>query len=278
MICKYCGSNNITKYGSYKGHQRFFCKFCRRKFKEDDCKYHMKVPSNVINTALEMYYQGFLISEIRKFIKQKYDIQLSLSIVYKWIEKYRNLAIEHFQYCRPETGNAWSVNEMNVELDAQHHIWLYDIKDTQTGMLLSSRTSSIPDLFQIGEIVHEAILRAGKTPEVLIVHAVSSPKQAAGEYIRKNIAQIRHYNIDDEYDEDLLTRLGGFENGTATVHAFKYVRLFQLFTVGWGINYNFFKRQSNLGGKTPAETAHIKYNVKNWVELTPDKSIVVEHN
>jgi transposase-like protein len=271
MICKYCSSNDITKYGTYKGQQRYFCKSCRRKFKEDNCTYHMKISSDVVNIALDMYYQGFLISEIRKFIKQKYGTQLSLSIVYKWIEKYRNLAIERFQDCHPEVENVWAVNEMNVELDARHHVWVYDIRDTETKVLLSSRISMSPDLNQIGEIVNEAILRAGKNPELLIVHAVSSSNQAIIEYIRKNITFVRRYHVDDEYDDELLSRLRGFVNGAAVIHEFKYVRLFQFFTVGWGINYNFFKRQSVLNGKTPAEMANIKYDIKTWADLTPNK-------
>ncbi len=32
MNCKYCQSENVIKYGKYKGVQRYFCKDCQHKF------------------------------------------------------------------------------------------------------------------------------------------------------------------------------------------------------------------------------------------------------
>ena len=32
IICKFCGSTHVRKYGKYKGVQRYWCKSCKRKF------------------------------------------------------------------------------------------------------------------------------------------------------------------------------------------------------------------------------------------------------
>ena len=34
IVCKYCGSHNVIRYGTYNGQQRFWCKDCKRKFAE----------------------------------------------------------------------------------------------------------------------------------------------------------------------------------------------------------------------------------------------------
>jgi len=37
--CKNCGSTAVSKFGSYKGVPRYWCKVCKRKFKADDDLY-----------------------------------------------------------------------------------------------------------------------------------------------------------------------------------------------------------------------------------------------
>lgn len=36
MVCKYCQSENIIKYGKYKDVQYYWCKDCKRKFSNPD--------------------------------------------------------------------------------------------------------------------------------------------------------------------------------------------------------------------------------------------------
>ncbi|MGR3295892.1 MAG: transposase [Candidatus Bathyanammoxibius sp.] len=36
VVCKYCGSDNVIKYGTYKGTQYYWCKDCKRKFANVD--------------------------------------------------------------------------------------------------------------------------------------------------------------------------------------------------------------------------------------------------
>lgn len=32
VICKHCGSDEVVKYGTYKGAQRYWCKVCENKY------------------------------------------------------------------------------------------------------------------------------------------------------------------------------------------------------------------------------------------------------
>ncbi len=62
--CKYCGSEGVVKFGTYKGVQRYWYKVCKRKFKADDTLFHMKTPANQVSSALNMYYEGMSIKAI----------------------------------------------------------------------------------------------------------------------------------------------------------------------------------------------------------------------
>lgn len=34
-VCKYCGSPNVVKFGTFEGVQRYWCKNCERKFADN---------------------------------------------------------------------------------------------------------------------------------------------------------------------------------------------------------------------------------------------------
>ena len=57
VACKYCGSEGVMKYGSYKGVPRYYCKSCKRKFKRDDREFKMKLPTEQVATALTQVLQ-----------------------------------------------------------------------------------------------------------------------------------------------------------------------------------------------------------------------------
>ncbi len=42
--CKYCGSLDVVKFGTYKGVQRWWCKDCKRKFAGIDTIPKMQLP------------------------------------------------------------------------------------------------------------------------------------------------------------------------------------------------------------------------------------------
>ena len=86
ITCKYCGSEGVSKYGTYKGVQRYFCKTCCRKFKMDDTLFHMKTPANQVTSALDMYYEGMSIKAIARNLKQEYGNMPSTAAIYEWLQ------------------------------------------------------------------------------------------------------------------------------------------------------------------------------------------------
>jgi len=108
VTCKYCGSEGVVKFGTYKGVQRYFCKACNRKFKADDSLFHMKVSADYISMALSMYYSGSSISDIRNHLKQEYGYYPSKHVVFEWVDNYTSLASKQFQDVHPKVGDTWS--------------------------------------------------------------------------------------------------------------------------------------------------------------------------
>ena len=125
--CKYCQSENIIKFGKYKDVQRYYCKECKRKFKADNSTFHMKVPADYVSQALAEFYTGSSVNDIRETLYQEHSYKPSKSIVWKWIIKYTDLAVDNFKDYHPQVGSVWTSDETMVDLDGQRKVWIYNV-------------------------------------------------------------------------------------------------------------------------------------------------------
>ncbi len=168
ITCKNCGSEAIVKFGSYKGVPRYWCKACKRKFKADEDVFHMKVPAEYVNRAVGEYYAGLSINDIRNLLKQDYGYYPSKSVVWKWIIKYTDLAINQFRGFHPQVGDVWTSDETMVDLDKQLKVWIYNVIDEKTRFLLASRIALSRTTHEAEMVMKEAERRTGKTPKQVL--------------------------------------------------------------------------------------------------------------
>ena len=85
LLCKYCHSPRIVKYGSYNNSQYWLCRDCKKKFTDNDAVIHGKLPSQCVTYALGAYYDGMSINAIRRNLKQQYNIEPSSSTIFNWL-------------------------------------------------------------------------------------------------------------------------------------------------------------------------------------------------
>jgi transposase-like protein len=222
----------------------------------------MKVPAEYVTIALDMYYKGAFIKNIRKYLKQEHHYYPSKSVVHWWIKKYTDLAMR-FNDCHLNIGDSWIIIEDTFEVDGKNKVWIYDIIDEKTRFLLASHVATSRTTYETEMIVKEGLRRAGKMPKEIVIDKnylyPDAIKNAFG-----NTVRIRKNNDSNE----LLERLQGTEkNGIEFGRPFKYIKTLIRFIDGWLIYYNFFKPNKFLGGKTPAEESHINCNVNNWADF-----------
>ncbi len=172
--CKHCHSDAVVKFGTYKGTQLYFCKACQRKFKADDTLFHMKVSASHISSALSMFYRGLSYGDIADHMQQEYDYRPSKSAIFKWVDKYTTLAVNHFKDYKPHVGDTWIADETVLDLD-NHKVWFWDIIDADTRFLLASRASLDSEKRRCSEDSWKhAAKRAGKSPKVIITDKLRS--------------------------------------------------------------------------------------------------------
>ena len=88
--CPYCDSNNIIKYNQYKNKQIYFCKKCGKKYTYYNFK-NETYKSNFLNVAISYYNLGNTVNETVKLINKNFNIKVSKSSVYLWINQYSKI-------------------------------------------------------------------------------------------------------------------------------------------------------------------------------------------
>ncbi len=162
LNCNLCTSDDIIKYGTYKGVQRYYCKSCGSKFKKDGTLFHMKTPANHVSSALNMYYEGMSIKAIRRNLQQEYGNMPSTATIYEWIMKYIQYATDSIKDFQPDKiGDTWIADETVLGIDGTN-AWLWDIIDEKTRFLLATRLSQSRTTRDAQILIDRAVKTAGK--------------------------------------------------------------------------------------------------------------------
>ena len=103
----------------HKGKQIYFCNACHRKFSADDRLFGMKTPANQVSDAVDMYYKGMSVNDIRDNLNAQFHNNPSSKSVYKWIDKYTDEAIKQFQDYHPDVGDTWIADETVLKIGGQ---------------------------------------------------------------------------------------------------------------------------------------------------------------
>ncbi len=174
IICKYCGSTAIMKYGSYKGVPRYFCKSCKRKFKYDDKQFKTKTATEQVATALHDYYDGgSSVRSVGRHILQETGNNPSTATIYEWIQKYTQYITDSIKGYHPKVGNKWIADETVVNVGG-HNMWLWDIIDSDSRYLLASRLSASRTTRDAQMLMDRAVKNAGKNPSVVLTDKLAS--------------------------------------------------------------------------------------------------------
>jgi putative transposase len=274
-ICKYCQSEAVVKFGTYKGVQRYFCKFCKRKFSANTNPFRMRIPSNQISSALSMYYEGMSVNAISRNYQQEHGYTPSSATVYEWVEKYTPITVSAFRDYHPKVGNTWIADETVLNIDGQD-VWFWDIIDRDTRFLLASHVSITRSTRDAQALMVKAQKVAGKSPKVIITDKLSSYLDGieltfGGDTEHK---QSKPFTTKDDSTNDIERFHGTLKARTKVMRGLKSVDTAIEFTDGWLVHYNYFRNHESLGNRTPAEVAGVNYGVKNWADvvrtLTPE--------
>jgi putative transposase len=278
--CKYCGSNAIVKFGSYKSVPRYYCKICKRKFKRDDTQFKMKLPTEQVATALHDYYDGgSSVRAIQRHILSETGIKPSTATIYEWIQKYTQYVIDSIKDYHPKVSINWIADETALKIEGQQ-VWLWDIIDSKTRVLLASRLSTSRTTKDAQILIDRAVKTTGIHPKTVLTDNLAS-------YLDVFYGKNAEHKLGSpfEHSDESTSRIerwhGTIKNRTKVMRGLKNIETAIDFVNGFLAFYNYLRPHESLEGRTSAKESKIDYPYRNWQELIrnhkPSKKIEITH-
>lgn len=276
IVCKYCNSDSVVKFGKLDSVQRYWCKICKRKFIPNDSLFRMKTPANQVSSALSMYYEGMSINAIRRHLLQENQNYPSSKTVFEWIQKYTDEAVRCFKNYHPQVGNVWIADETVLQIDGAN-IWMYDIIDEKTRFLLATRIATARTTKDAQLLMEQAEKRAGIKPKMVITDKQRSYLDGIELAYGSDTEHLQSSPFVPTDDTQRIERFHGtLKQRTKVMRGLKSIESANQFIDGYLAYYNFLRPHESLSGKTPAEVAGINYALKTWVDVTRNTSPQIE--
>jgi transposase-like protein len=265
--CKYCGSKNLWLYGTYKGSQRFYCRDCKRKFAGNFALPKMRSPVSHVGDALQSYFSGMSLNEIRQNIEQQHNYSPSVSTIYRWLDRFTKEAEYKVRDVHPNVGNTWVADETVIKINGKKY-WLFDCIDAKTRFLLASHLSPNRGTREARALMDKATERANKTPQVVITDKLAAYLDGVELAFGADAKHRQGSPFDIETNTNLIERFqGSLKDRTKVLRGLKKPETARKFIEGWLIHYNYFRPHISLKGKTPAQKAGIKLSTNDWLDV-----------
>lgn len=155
-----------------------------------------------------------------------------------------------------------------VDLDRGFKVWVYNVIDERTRYLLSSRIALSRTTHEAKAVMKEAEKRAGKIPKQVLTDANRAYDDGLELAFGGDTEHVKTKPFTSGAGTETVERYQGtYKDRVKVMRAFRDMESLIQFNEGWLVYYNYFKPHQSLSGRTPAEAAHVQYDVKNWADL-----------
>jgi len=268
--CKFCHSQNFTRYGLKNGKQVYKCKGCNRKFVDNIDFENMKYNPKIIALTLDLYFKGVSLRKISHHLKQFYNLNIGHMSVFRWIEKYIGIMNQYVNDIQPEIGEVWHTDEMMVNVGGSWE-YLWNCMDERTRFQLASVVSKERKVRDARMVFKKAKKNGGgRKPKYIVTDGLGSYKSAVKKEFITNTHETEHlYNVGLQHhpNNNHVERLHGeIRSREKTMRGLKTDDT--SIVDGHRLYYNFIKPHMALDGKTPSEEAGITIEGDNkWLTL-----------
>ncbi len=279
--CKKCGSTRLIKRGQKTtklgAKAQYECKACGHWFLENGSHLpRARIDERLQGMAVDLYYSGFSVRKIKRFLQDYYRVRVSHVSIYKWLRKYGRLVSEYTKQFKPTLSGVWNADEMMVKASHEANtpnqgrwFWCWNVLDNQTRFLLANRLTRGRTFLEARAAFHEARLIAKEAPSVVVTDALRSYEGAYVENIKElqKIVHLSRSSIRSGRNARIERFHGSVREREKVMRSLKHQESAQDLLDGYRAWYNFVRPHMTLGGLTPAQAAEIP------LELGPNKTL-----
>jgi len=269
--CKFCGSEDLVRYGRFKDLQLYLCRECGRKGTDNKALPKMRVPPQIVGAALSMYYEGLSFSAIRRQLWQIYHIEPSRSTIYGWVTKYSEKAGKLVSGIKLKVGRDWVVDETALKIGGQN-VWFWDVIDYDTRLLIASHLSVSRGTKDAEAVMRKAQHRTQKSPQFIISDKLAAYLDGIERVFGADTWHLKSQGFGGMINTNLIERFHGtLKDRTKVMRGMKSRNTANTVLSGYLIHYNFFRPHQSLQDKTPSQVAGIEFPYKNWTDIVRGK-------
>lgn len=277
FVCKHCKNDSAVKSGLRKNKcgwvQRYFCNNCKKFFVNRKGFENFRTKAEIITVALDLRAKGLSLAAIVDHLDQHHRFKVTRKTVLDWQNKFGKKLKSFTQTLTPHLGNIYHADEMFAKVGG---IWnyLWSCIDYGTKFIVAHHFSDERNDVECIEFLRKIKAKTQKPPDE--IHTDNSWDYLPA--FRKNFPRNRtihkHFpawkkqfknNPIERYFNTVKERYKVFRGADNTKSAEDF---FDFLTV----YYNFIRKHTSLGGKTPAQAANIQLNLgrnrfKTLIEL-----------
>jgi len=277
IVCKFCGSPNVIKFGVKNNVQYYWCKRCKRKFASNNALPGMRFPPDQIASALNMFYEGLSLNAIRRHLQHDYAVRPSDSTVYEWVVRFTKQAVSHSSGLKAETSETWVVDETMLRLDKKH-AWFWDIIDDETRYLVGSNLTLSQTSKAAITVMERGKQTAHKPPKYIVSDGLRAYPGAVRNVFGDDTLHVRSGGFAAEVNTNLVERLHGtIKQRTKVMRGMQNLQTAEIIMSGWAIHYNHFRPHEGLENSIPGKVAKVGYPFNSWMEVVTYNWIPTEH-
>jgi transposase-like protein len=247
LKCKYCGSHNIVRNGSFRQVQRYLCRSCNRGFTHPDSlpKAQFSVP--IMGSALDGYFSGMSLKKTGRHIYQDSKVIPSHDSIYKWIVRFVPIANREAEKYVPKVSSKWLCDETVIPV-AGKKLWLHICIDSETRFFLASHLSSTRTTRDSQILLEKAKKRAGDCiPSVVITDGLKSYIDAVELVFGSDSRHIQSSPFDKIASTNTIERWHGtLKERIKVLRGLHDKTTAELWLTGFIITYNFLGHMNPL--------------------------------
>jgi len=219
--------------------------------------------------AVDLYFSGFSVRKIKRFLEEYYRVRVSHVAIYKWLRKYGRLLADYTRQFKPELSGVWNADEMMVKVSHEraaplvphkgNWFYLWNIIDNQTRFLLANRLSLQRNYLEARSVFQEARRTAKEPPSVVVTDAAKAYEGAYAESVPelRKIAHLSGSSLKSGRNARVERLHGTVREREKVMRSLKRKESGQELLDAYRAWYNYVRPHMGLGGLTPAQAAEI---------------------
>lgn len=271
MRCKYCQSESVIKYGKKNGTQVYQCKACRHTFMDTGNYVKMRIDPQIINTAMDMYFEGLSLRKIQRQLRLLYQVDVNHTTIWGWIGKYGTLTKKYVDSLMVNTGDKWHIDETCISCDGENK-WLWNVIDADTRFLVASVLTGDRSIASAIKTFREAKGKVKQRPKKIIADGLRSYKQGFNKTLwdsKRSTRLISNVGISGARTNNMVERVHGtLKDRLKPMRGIGKIPTASKLIDGWYVHYNFLREHSTLKDR-PANVAGIDLGLpeNGWGKL-----------